>query len=60
MGMGVMAGWQQKSQEYLQGQVIVLEGSLGRLHPVEDQFCLEEGKVCLEVDLFWMHGKIAS
>lgn len=53
MGMGVMAGWQQKSQEYLQGQVIVLEGSLGRLHP-------EEHQVCLEVGLSWMHGKIAS
>jgi len=48
-----MAGWQQKSQEYLQGQVIVLEGSLGRLHP-------EEHQVCLEVGLSWMHGKIAS
>ena len=53
MGMGVMAGWQQKSQEYLQGRVIVLEGSLGRLHPVDHQ-------VYLEVGLFWMHGKIAS
>ena len=53
MGKGVMGGWQQKSQECLQGQVIVLEGSLDRLHP-------EEHQVYLEVGLFWMHGKIAS
>lgn len=53
MGKGVMGGWQQKSQECHQGQVIVLEGSLDRLHP-------EEHQVCLEVGLFWMHGKIAS
>ena len=53
-------GWQQKLQGYLQGQVIVLEDSLGRLHPAEDQVCLEEGQVDLEVDLFWMRGKIAS
>ncbi len=52
MGKGVTGGWQRKSQECLQGQVIVLEGSLGRLHPAEDQ-------VCLEADLFWMHGMIA-
>lgn len=53
MGKGVTGGWQQKSQEYLQGQVIVLEGSLGRLHPADHQ-------VYLEVGLFLMHGKIAS
>jgi hypothetical protein len=56
----VRGGWQQKLQGYLQGQVIVLEDSLGRLHPAEDQVCLEEGQVDLEEDLFWMHGKIAS
>ena len=53
MGKGVTGGWRQKSQEYLQGQVIVLEGSLGRLHPADHQ-------VYLEVGLFLMHGKIAS
>lgn len=52
-GKGVMGDWQQKSQECLRDQVIVLEGSLGRLHPVDHQ-------ACLEADLFWMHGKIAS
>ena len=53
MGKGVKGGWQQKSQGYLQGRVIVLEGSLGRLHPADHQ-------VYLEVGLFWRHGKIAS
>jgi hypothetical protein len=53
VGKGVTGGWQRKSQECLQGRVIVLEGSSVRRHPVEHQ-------VCLEVDLFWTHGKIAS
>ena len=53
MGKVVTGGWLQKSQGYLQGQVIVPEGSLGRLHLAEHQVCPEAG-------LFWMHGKIAS
>lgn len=53
VGKVVTGGWLQKSQGYLQGQVIVPEGSLGRLHLAEHQVCPEAG-------LFWMHGKIAS